>query len=90
MAAQGDKMALWAIKQCVACAHNVPDFFFHIGYKQIVLPRRMRKLMARSEMHRAWLSGFTGAWFAGVLEREEAWRLDVQDSLGALDHDIEN
>ncbi|TNC79251.1 MAG: hypothetical protein C9356_20175 [Oleiphilus sp.] len=69
-------MKIWQIKQCFECANNIPDFFFHIGYKQIVLPRWFRKLVARSRIHRGWLSGITGAWFAPVLEREEAWRLD--------------
>ena len=30
------------------------------GYSGWVMPRRLRKLIARSELHRAWLAGFLG------------------------------
>ena len=30
------------------------------GYSGRVLPRWLRRLVARSALHRAWLSGFTG------------------------------
>jgi hypothetical protein len=67
----GVKMKYWELKQCFECAHNIQDFFFHLGYKQIKLPRLFRKLIARSELHRAWLIGITGSWLYTVIEREQ-------------------
>lgn len=32
------------------------------GYRGRVMPRWLRRIAARSALHRAWLSGFTG-WF---------------------------
>lgn len=37
------------------------------GHSQKPLPRWLRRAAARSQMHRAWLSGFNGCfWEAGV------------------------
>lgn len=49
-------------------ACSVPDFFFHLGYQQFTLPRMVRRLFARTELHRAWLSGYTGLWCCSIVE----------------------
>ncbi|EKO3612152.1 hypothetical protein M3914_003363 [Vibrio metschnikovii] len=33
------------------------------------LPRSIRKLIAKSFLHRAWLSGHSGSFLIGILER---------------------
>lgn len=48
------------------------DFVFHLGYQQFVFPRWFRKLVARSELHRAWFSGFTGLGILSVLELKQS------------------
>lgn len=50
-------------------SRSIPEFFFFVGYDQIVPPRIFRKIFARTECHRAWLSGYTGAWLASVSVR---------------------
>lgn len=61
-------------------ASGFHDFFFHLGYQQLILPRWFRKLVTRSELHKAWLSGYTGAGICKVLEREaENQRLSEKD-----------
>ncbi|UZE97248.1 hypothetical protein [Alkalimarinus alittae] len=61
------------LKQCLSCSENLYDFFFHLGYQSLLIPRVVRKLIAKNNLHRAWLSGYTGAGIAKVMEREE-WR----------------
>lgn len=48
------------------------DFVFHIGYQGIELPKWLRCLVAKSEYHRAWFSGYYGGGILGVLERVKA------------------
>lgn len=33
---------------------------YFIGYEQLFLPRSLRRLIAKSELHRAWLAGNQG------------------------------
>lgn len=43
----------------------LPRIYFRIymaGYGGWVIPRFIRRMFARSEAHRAWLSGFTGCF----------------------------
>lgn len=35
------------------------------GYKGHVMPRWLRRIVARSTLHHAWLSGFTGCFSEG-------------------------
>jgi hypothetical protein len=42
----------------------MPNFYkliceraYFIGYEQLFLPRRVRRVIAKSEIHRAWLAG---------------------------------
>ena len=64
------------IKLAIRTAVSVPDFFFHLGYQQIVIPRVVRRLIARTELHRAWLSGFYGLWLCPVHKRAEFGWID--------------
>jgi len=44
------------------------DFYLAIyllGYRQKVMPRFLRKLVAGSEIHRAWLCGYNGCFDEG-------------------------
>jgi hypothetical protein len=41
-------------------SRSVGEFSFYLGYNRFSYPRWFRKLVARSELHRAWLGGFTG------------------------------
>jgi hypothetical protein len=52
---------------------SVGEFVFHLGYQQFYPPRFLRRMFARSTLHRAWLSGYTGAGILTVLEREAEW-----------------
>lgn len=49
--------------------------FYLIGYKSNIPPRIIRKLIAGSDLHRAWISGWNGNFtesekFMGVVDRE--------------------
>jgi hypothetical protein len=50
-------------------ARTLPDFAFHLGYQQFYIPKCIRKLLAKSEYHRAWHSGFYGGGILSVMER---------------------
>jgi hypothetical protein len=69
------------LKQSIDCAENIPRFFFFLGYKQVELPRLFRKLIARTEIHKAWLSGITGAWLYSVLDREKELKCTAKHEL---------
>lgn len=59
--------------------------FYLIGYKSTIPPRILRKLIARSDLHRAWISGWNGNFTEGdkamgVVDRQwfrckKAWSL---------------
>ena len=36
--------------------------FYLAGYSGLLLPRAMRRLLARTTIHRAWLSGYMGVF----------------------------
>jgi hypothetical protein len=55
---------------------SVLPFCFHLGYQGVVLPPWLRRIIARSELHEAWLSGFTGAGLCKVTERRAAAKGD--------------
>jgi hypothetical protein len=48
------------------------------GYKGVLYPRWVRRLMARTELHRAWLSGYMGI-FCEQDQRKEWRRTSVCD-----------
>jgi len=50
---------------------NTPNLFFHFGYQGITLPRLIRRLIVKSQCHRAWLSGYTGGWLGSISERSQ-------------------
>lgn len=59
--------------------NNLTLRFFLAGYAGLLLPRAIRRLIARTNMHRAWLSGDMGVYneyhndekiFSGVCDRE--------------------
>lgn len=60
---------LTRLKLAFQGADSVPCFMFFLGYQQFAVARYVRKLIARSEWHRAWLSGYTGAGIMDVIER---------------------
>ena len=71
-------MKYWELKQCFSCANNLYGLFFHLGYHGCKVPRLLRRLAAKSKYHKAWLSGYSGAGIAGIIEREE-WKLPLND-----------
>jgi len=44
------------------------SFIFHLGYQGFLLPRCLRRMIAKTRAHRAWLSGFTGLGVLSILE----------------------
>lgn len=42
---------------------GIYDFVFHLGYQGIIVPKMIRRLFVKTELHRAWLSGYTGIGF---------------------------
>lgn len=44
------------------------DFVFHLGYQQFVVPRWLRKFLAKTKLHRSWFSGFTGLGILSIIE----------------------
>ncbi|QFT57076.1 hypothetical protein [Microbulbifer sp. THAF38] len=68
------RIRLWEIRQVFRLAGlSITEFAFHLGYIGIGLPRKFRKVFAKSKIHRSWFSSYTGAAIANVVEREE-WR----------------
>lgn len=53
--------------------------FYFAGYSGLLLPRALRRLLARTEMHRAWLAGDMGIF------TEERWGEEV--TCGVCDRD---
>ena len=51
--------------------------FFLLGYSGYLLPRPMRRLLARTQMHRAWLAGDMG-----IFKKK---RFDKQPQMGVCD-----
>lgn len=49
--------------------HGIVDFVFHCGYQGLTLPKWFRKVIAKQEVHKAWVSGFYGGGILSVLER---------------------
>ena len=49
-------------------AVSINDFAFHVGYQLFVVPRCVRKVLAKTALHRSWLSGFTGLGIAPIME----------------------
>lgn len=48
--------------------NNPYSFIFHLGYQGFLLPRLLRRMIAKTRAHRAWLSGFTGLGVLSILE----------------------
>lgn len=49
--------------------------FYLVGYSGCLLPRTLRRLLARTTWHRAWLAGYAGVFevegrMAGALDRK--------------------
>ena len=55
---------LMAFKRC----SGINDLAFHLGYQQILIPRPVRKVLAKTNLHRSWLSGFTGLGICSIVE----------------------
>lgn len=49
-----------AILREILASGSIGFRFYILGYKGVCLPRRLRKLIARTSWHRAWLSGHMG------------------------------
>jgi hypothetical protein len=47
------------------------DFVFHIGYQGLTLLIWLRRLFARTRLHKSWLSGFYGGGIIGIEERQQ-------------------
>ncbi len=47
-------------------AVNFNDVFFHLGYQHFCLPRWFRRLVARTTLHRVWISGYHGYFIGSV------------------------
>lgn len=44
-----------------------------VAYGKKPVPKFIRKLVAKTMLHRAWLQGHTGSFLTSVLDRSEAW-----------------
>ena len=60
-----------AIFRAISTCNGPTDFVFHLGYQGMEIPRPLRRLLAKSSFHQAWLSGFYGGGICKVLERYE-------------------
>jgi len=47
---------------CLILRKEVYLCAYFVGYRQVMIPRILRKIFARSELHRAWLLGFNGCF----------------------------
>lgn len=54
------------------------DFVFHVGYQGFEFPRSIRRLFAKSAIHRSWFSGFTGLGILSITELMQAHDLDEE------------
>jgi hypothetical protein len=58
------------LKMAANTSRSFFEFIFMLGYQQREFPRWFRRLVGRTELHRAWLSGYTGA---GLVDVDERW-----------------
>jgi hypothetical protein len=59
------------LKMAYLTSNGFTDFFFHFGYQGLVIPIFFRKLLAKTKIHKNWLSGFYGGGILSVLERHQ-------------------
>jgi hypothetical protein len=57
------------VKTAFKTSRSIKQFIFLLGYQQILFPRSLRKLVAKSSYHHAWHSGYYGGGILGILER---------------------
>lgn len=60
--------SLKQIRGAIPYRSSASEFLFHLGYQGFAFPRWIRKVMAKSEYHKAWLSGFTGLGILSITE----------------------
>lgn len=61
-----------ALLQASKHSSSTNELVFHLGYQGWVAPRAVRKAIARSSIHRAWLSGFTGLGILSISELKQS------------------
>lgn len=62
--------ALQHLRSAFSSARGPLSFMFFLGYQRFELSRPVRRMIAGSGFHRAWLHGFNGWWFGKVTDRE--------------------
>lgn len=68
------------IKKFLGSKFNFHQFVYLSGYSGLVLPKSVRRIIGKSELHRAWVLGSKGLWPGAIDER-----IDLQDS---IDRDV--
>jgi len=58
----------YQIKAAFPFRSSVYEFMFHLGYQGLEFPRWIRKLLAKTKIHKAWFSGFTGLGILSIME----------------------
>lgn len=57
-----------AIRQALQHRSSIDEFTFHMGYQGVYFPRLIRRVFARTKLHRSWLSGYTGLGILSIIE----------------------
>ena len=55
--------------------------FYLAGYSNLTMPRPMRRLLARTQMHHAWLAGHMGLFKEGEGDDEVAYGVCNRDCM---------
>jgi hypothetical protein len=63
------KQTIMRFQLAFSTSKGVTEFAFHLGYQQFCVPKILRRLLAKTVLHRAWHSGYHGGGILGVLDR---------------------
>jgi hypothetical protein len=64
------KQTIRRIKLAFHTSNGITEFAFHLGYQQFFVPKMLRRLLAKTALHRAWHSGYYGGGILGILDRK--------------------
>ena len=73
------------VKHAVHMASDANDFIFFLGYQGVLIPRSIRRMFAKSNIHKAWLAGFYGGGILSVMDRYDTEFIQPEDILSVED-----
>jgi len=71
-------------------ANGFYEFIWHIGYQHIELPRTLRRALAGTDFHRAWIGGYHFQPPANIRDNLHLDELDEYGALSEFRNDVTN